>query len=77
MQGTDALTALLLLQGGHLLAGALTGLLVLVPGLVASTAELVSYWRGRGGSVPRAAVLLVVCPLWALLTHLHALYRCS
>jgi len=73
-QGTDALTALLLLQGGHLLAGALTALLVLVPGLVACTAELVSYWRGRGGSVPRAGALLVLCPLWALLTHLHALY---
>lgn len=72
-QGSDALTAILLLQAGHIPEGVLTAVIILLPGLVASTVELVCMWRGRGSAL-RAVGLLLLCPLWALLTHLYSLY---
>jgi len=70
---TDALTALLLLQAGHTLAGCLTALLLLLPGVVACVLELKRAWR-EGGNPLKGLVLLLLCPLWALLTHVYALH---
>ena len=63
-------------QAGHILAGSLTTLLLLLPGVVACALELKRAWREPGGGNPlKGLTLLLTCPLWALITHLYALHR--
>ena len=59
---------------GHYLEGSLTAALVLAPGLVSSCLELREMWRGRGNCL-LAAVYLLLCPLWVLLTHLYSIFN--
>ena len=90
-QGTDALTSLLffldvsirkvphicftfLYKKGHYLEGILTAVLIVIPGLAACILELRDMWRGKG-NIMKAMVFLVMCPLWALLTHLFSIFN--
>eukprot|EP00092_Neocalanus_flemingeri_P030720 GFUD01033357.1.p1 GENE.GFUD01033357.1~~GFUD01033357.1.p1 ORF type:complete len:394 (-),score=94.77 GFUD01033357.1:124-1305(-) len=73
-QGTDALTALLFFLDGHYLEGVLTALLIFTPGMAACMLELRDMWRGKG-NILKAIVYLVMCPLWALLTHLYSVFN--
>lgn len=73
-QGTDALTSLLFFLDGHYVEGILTSVLILTPGIAAFLLELRDMWRGKG-NLAKAIIFLVLCPIWAVLTHLYSIFN--
>ena len=54
--------------------GILTSVLILTPGIAAFLLELRDMWRGKG-NLAKAIIFLVLCPIWAVLTHLYSIFN--